>query len=133
LSQLGFVAEQRGSAEAARALHLDSHAAARKLGDPRALALALEGLAGAQTLAGHHEHAARLLGAATAARQSAGAQLPPEERADVDRVTARARAALGETRFAAALERGTKLDPGDPATLAVSPTPPTHAPPGSRA
>jgi predicted ATPase len=118
LAQLGFVAEQRGEAAAAGALHLDAFAIARKLGDPRALALALEGLAGAQALAGQHEHAAHLLGAATAARESAGAPLPPAERIDVDRITARLRTALGEADFAAAFRRGSELDPDDLAALA---------------
>ncbi|WP_460444151.1 ATP-binding protein, partial [Amycolatopsis cihanbeyliensis] len=65
LAELGFVAEQRGDAAGARARHLRGLALARRTRDPRALALAMEGLAGAQALAGHHEHAARLLGAAT--------------------------------------------------------------------
>ncbi|WP_344891241.1 BTAD domain-containing putative transcriptional regulator, partial [Nonomuraea antimicrobica] len=67
LAELGFVAELRGDAETALALHLEGLAAARDTSDPRALALALEGLAGARALAGHPARAARLLGAASAA------------------------------------------------------------------
>ncbi|NUW45220.1 AfsR/SARP family transcriptional regulator [Nonomuraea rhodomycinica] len=106
LAELGFVAELRGDAAAARELHLGALAMARHVGDPRAVALALEGLAGARALAGEHAQAARLLGKAAALRESAGAPLPPAERGDVDRVTASARAALGDTAFTAALALG---------------------------
>ncbi|WP_461012474.1 BTAD domain-containing putative transcriptional regulator, partial [Streptomyces capparidis] len=51
LCELGFVAERRGDAAAARALHLDGLAAARRTGDPRAVALAFEGLAAAHAAA----------------------------------------------------------------------------------
>ncbi|WP_049558770.1 BTAD domain-containing putative transcriptional regulator [Nonomuraea sp. SBT364] len=106
LAELGFVAELRGDEAAARALHLDGLAAARKSGDRRSVALALEGLAGVEALAGRPAEAARLLGEATALRESVGAPLPPAERGDVDRITAAARGALGEEGFAGAFERG---------------------------
>ncbi|WP_433247106.1 BTAD domain-containing putative transcriptional regulator [Streptosporangium sp. CA-135522] len=118
LAELGFVAEQRGDAVAARALHLDGFAAARDIGDPRAMALALEGLAGAQALAGRHRHAARLLGAAAAARQGAGAPLPPVERGDVDRIAAAARKALGGESFAAEFGFGGGLKPEEARSVA---------------
>lgn len=108
LAELGFVAELRGDAEAARALHRDGLAAARNTGDPRAVALALEGLAGAESLAGEHARAAGLLGAAHAAREGVGAPLPPGEGADVDRITARTRAALGSEAFTAEFNHGTQ-------------------------
>ncbi|NYI05521.1 AfsR/SARP family transcriptional regulator [Allostreptomyces psammosilenae] len=111
LAELGFLAELRGDAAAARALHLEGFAVARRLGDPRALALALEGLAGAEVAAGRHGGAAVLLGAATAARESVGAPLPAAERGDVDRIGAAARAALGEADFAGNLARGAELTP----------------------
>ncbi|MEV0144199.1 MULTISPECIES: BTAD domain-containing putative transcriptional regulator [unclassified Nonomuraea] len=107
LSELGFVAELRGDAAAAQELHLGALAAARHVGDPRATALALEGLAGSRALTEEHEEAARLLGKAAALRESAGAPLPPGERGDVDRITAAARAALGDDALATALSRGT--------------------------
>ncbi|MCE7000014.1 winged helix-turn-helix domain-containing protein [Saccharothrix sp. S26] len=106
LAELGFVAEQRG--DAARALELQSEALslARRVGDPRAIALALEGVAGARALAGDAATAARLLGAATAARASVGVPLPVGERADVDRIAAAARDALGDEPYAAAFAAG---------------------------
>jgi tetratricopeptide (TPR) repeat protein len=116
LAELGVVAELRCDPQAARALQLEAFAVARKLGDLRAVGLALEGLAGACALAGEHHHAALLLGAAAAARESAGAPLPAVERGDVDRVAAVARSALGEREFAAAYDRGRRLAPDDAVT-----------------
>jgi predicted ATPase/DNA-binding SARP family transcriptional activator len=106
LAELGFIAELRGDADAALAAHSDGLAAATATGDPRAVALAWEGLAGARALAGRHEHAARLLGAAAMARESAGARLPPAEQADVRRITAVVRRALGEPAFSAEVAAG---------------------------
>ncbi|MEU3609656.1 BTAD domain-containing putative transcriptional regulator [Streptomyces sp. NPDC035033] len=118
MAELGFVAEQRGDAATARARHLAGHAAAREAGDPRALALALEGLAGVAVLTGDHARAARLLGAAAAARASVGRPLPRSESGDVDRIGAAARAALGESRYRAEVTAGRALAPTDPALLA---------------
>ncbi|GAA2211260.1 BTAD domain-containing putative transcriptional regulator [Nonomuraea monospora] len=108
MAELGFAAEQRGDAEAALARHREGYAAARASGDPRAVALALEGLAGALSLCGGEwpVEAGRLLGAATALRRSVGAPLPPGERLDVERASGRLRAALGEERFERALTSG---------------------------
>ncbi|TWD79161.1 putative ATPase [Kribbella amoyensis] len=89
LAELGFVAELRGDPEIALARHRDSQAAAEKLGDPRAIALALEGQAGAHSSAGRLHQARRLLAEAAALRTSVGAPLPPAERGDLDRITAR--------------------------------------------
>ncbi|MFE3384980.1 BTAD domain-containing putative transcriptional regulator [Streptomyces anulatus] len=108
-AELGFIAELRGEAGRAAVHHLRGLDVARVLAEPRALALSLEGLAGASALAGRMPEAvcaARLLGAADAARRRAGAPLPPAERADVDRVTAAARAVLGAPAFTEAFDRG---------------------------
>jgi predicted ATPase/DNA-binding SARP family transcriptional activator len=51
LSELALIAEERGDQAAARSLHLDCLAAARRLGDPIAVAQALTGQARAQALA----------------------------------------------------------------------------------
>ncbi|QUX27393.1 winged helix-turn-helix domain-containing protein [Nocardiopsis akebiae] len=120
LAELGFSAELRGDAAEALRLHREGLAAARLSGDPRALALALEGVAAAHTLTGRHGEAAGLLGAAGALREGAGAPVPAGERGDVDRAAARARAALGEAEFARAFARGRTrpladlLDGGEP-------------------
>nr|WP_307826831.1 tetratricopeptide repeat protein [Streptomyces pactum] len=106
LAQLGYIAEQRGDAGTARKLHREGLDSARRTGDPRALALALEGLAGAEALAGAYTEAARLLGAAAAARDAVGAPLPPAERGDVDRAIGRIRAHLAPEAYARAFRRG---------------------------
>ncbi|MFI1017214.1 AfsR/SARP family transcriptional regulator [Streptomyces sp. NPDC020965] len=106
LAELGFVAELRGDAGAAAALHQEGLTAARTVRDPRAVALALEGLAGAAAIGGAPGEAARLLGAATAARESVGAPLPPGGRGDVDRITATVRRALGEEAYDSAFRTG---------------------------
>ncbi|WP_372350123.1 BTAD domain-containing putative transcriptional regulator [Streptomyces sp. KL116D] len=110
-AEFGFLAELRGDAEAARAHHLRGLDAARTLAEPRAFALTLEGLAGAESLAGEAGAAALLLGAADAARRSVGAPLPPAERGDVDRVVGRVSAVLGGEGFAAAFRVGAGLEP----------------------
>ncbi|MFF2641162.1 BTAD domain-containing putative transcriptional regulator [Streptomyces niveus] len=119
LAELGFVAELRGDADTARALHLEGFDTAYELGDPRAVALAVEGLAGAQAAAGRYGDSARLLGAAAAARASVGTPLPPAERRDVDRVTALAREALGAAGFEAEFGRGELLNMTEARSLAT--------------
>jgi len=52
-------------------------------------------------------HAARLLGTATAMRQSVDAPLPPAERGDVDRIAGALHDTRGDERFAAEFARGT--------------------------
>ena len=111
LAELGFVAEQRGDAAASLRLHLEGWAAARSTGDARALAFALEGLAGAHAADGRPVCAAVLLGAAHTARQSVGMPLPPAERGDVDRITAVVRASLDEEAYGAAHRRGAAMTP----------------------
>ncbi|MBB6171095.1 putative ATPase/DNA-binding SARP family transcriptional activator [Nocardiopsis mwathae] len=109
LAELGFIAEQKGDAERALELHVEGCGAALSTGDPRAIALALEGVAGARALTGHPRHAAELLGAAAAAREAIGAPLPSAERGDVDRISESVREELGEEAFAASVRRGTAL------------------------
>jgi predicted ATPase/DNA-binding SARP family transcriptional activator len=111
LSELGFIAEQRGEPAVARSWHIQGLVAAQKLGDPQAVAQALTGLAGAQALGGQPDRAARLLGAADAAWRPAGVSLPPSDSADVKRITAVARQALGEAVFAAEFHNGRRLRP----------------------
>ncbi|MFC9942442.1 hypothetical protein [Streptomyces pratensis] len=109
LAEPGFIAEQQGDTEAALDLHTEGLNAARSTGDPRAIALALEGLAGGWKLAGRPELAAGLLGTAARSRASVGAPLPPAERGDVSRITAAVRNAMGEAAFTAAYERDAEV------------------------
>jgi predicted ATPase/DNA-binding SARP family transcriptional activator len=86
LAELGFVAEERGDAVLARSLHERGLAAAREIGDPRAEALAHEGLAGVAALDGDRPKAWSHLTQAIRLRASAGAPLPRAERRDVERI-----------------------------------------------
>jgi hypothetical protein len=121
LSELGFIAEHRGDPAAARSWHMQSLTAAQALGDPQAVAQALTGLAGAHAIGGQPDRAARLLGAADATWQPPDASHPPgasaDVSADVARVTAVTRQALGEATFAAELERGRRLRPQQASSL----------------
>ncbi|MFD3743632.1 BTAD domain-containing putative transcriptional regulator [Nocardia sp. NPDC058633] len=110
-AELGFTAELAGDADEAEQRHLRGLDSALATGDPRAHALALEGLAGARSLAGHYAHAARLLGAADTLRRSTGAPLPEAERGDVDRIQARIVAALGADRLGSEVAAGRVTDP----------------------
>ncbi|MGW2160628.1 BTAD domain-containing putative transcriptional regulator [Nonomuraea sp. NPDC001699] len=108
MAEWGFVAEQRGDAGTALARHHEGYGDACATGDPRAVALALEGLAGALSIAGGErlEEAAGKLGRAAAIRRAVGAPLPAGERHDVDRITTRLRAALGEDHFTRSFTAG---------------------------
>jgi predicted ATPase/DNA-binding SARP family transcriptional activator len=123
LTELGFLAEQRGRAGEAARLHCRALEAARTLGQPRAVALALEGLAGAAGLSGDYALSARLLGASGSARHGASTPPAPSEQAEIDRITAAARAALGDAAFAAACQQGAAQTPED--ATASYPTRPT--------
>ncbi|MEU7858879.1 BTAD domain-containing putative transcriptional regulator [Nonomuraea sp. NPDC049141] len=137
MAELGFAAEQRGDAGTALARQRDGYEAAQTTGDPRAIALALEGLAGALSLMAEqgeqhgqakqgrqakqgeqakqgrqadqteqYREAAGLVGVAGALREAVGVPLPVPERADVDRISARLRGAMGEEAFDAARASG---------------------------
>jgi predicted ATPase/DNA-binding SARP family transcriptional activator len=111
LSELGFIAEQRGDPAVARSWHAQCLTAAQKLGDQQIVAQALTGLAGAQALDGQPGRAARLLGAADTAVRPAAAGSSHRDNADVTRITAMTRQALGEAAFAAEFRSGRRLRP----------------------
>jgi tetratricopeptide (TPR) repeat protein len=89
LTQLGFIADQRGDHSKAFDLQTEAHAAALSTGDERAIALALEGLAGASAAAGAVRRAVELLEEAAELRRRVGVPLPDGERADVERIRRR--------------------------------------------
>ncbi|WP_440071684.1 BTAD domain-containing putative transcriptional regulator [Streptosporangium sp. OZ121] len=128
VAELGFVAEQRGDAATALTLHLSALDLSARLGGAREMTVAVYGLAGALAVAGHHDRAARLLGAGTVARASNPVPPAPWEGGDVDRITSRIRDALGEERFAAEHERGTALTPDQIRSTAVIPDTAASAP-----
>ncbi|QSB05763.1 ATP-binding protein [Natronoglycomyces albus] len=89
LAELGFAAEQRGDAATAERLHTEGLTVARAAGDPRAIALAHEGLAGACSLAGQRDRARQHLEKAARLREELGLPLPEAERDDVVRIERR--------------------------------------------
>ncbi|HTF12425.1 MAG TPA: AfsR/SARP family transcriptional regulator, partial [Asanoa sp.] len=113
LTELGFLAEQRGQAAEAKRLHLMALRASRTFGGPRGIAMALEGLAGATGLTGDHETAARLLGAAASARRAASAPAAPSEQAEIDRIATNIREVVGVAAFDAAYQDGAARAPDD--------------------
>ena len=111
LVELGYaVAAQTGDPTAGLALHLEAFRAAEAMESPRDAINALEGMAAA---VGSPDVAARLLGAAAAARVVAQAPAAPAERDEAGRVTARLVAALGRARFDALVAEGMDLGPGE--------------------
>jgi tetratricopeptide (TPR) repeat protein len=132
LHELGYVAEQRGDPDTARARHLEAGG-----DDDLAIAATLEGLAGvamasapasvpasvrasaggAPTGAGL---AATLLGAADAARERHSARLVGGARSDVDRIEDAARRALGDDAYDRAVAAGRALSAGDGLALALA-------------
>jgi predicted ATPase/DNA-binding SARP family transcriptional activator len=117
LSELGFIAGERGNPTAARSYHLRSLTSATRLGDPEAVAHALTGLASARALGGQPRRAARLLGAADAAWPAAAVSQAPDDSPDVEQITATIRSALGEAAFAAEFQDGRRVRPDEAATL----------------
>jgi hypothetical protein len=109
-----------GDPAAAESVHREGLDHAEWTSDPRAVALALEGLAGVACASGDAERAALLLGAAGEMRESAGGPLPPAERVDVDRTEAAARRVLGEARLGECMERGATLSAEQAVALARS-------------
>ncbi|MFE7549897.1 BTAD domain-containing putative transcriptional regulator [Streptomyces gardneri] len=123
--ELGFVAALRGQVTEAAAYQSRGLEFAERLGDPRALALSLEGVAGVAAATGGSPQltrAALLLGAADAARRSVGAPLPEAERTDVRRVAAEAVRVLGEYAYATAFHEGAAMPLAEAVRTAASGT-----------
>jgi predicted ATPase len=117
-SSLGFLAAQMGNWTGAAAHHAEALRAAARADDPGSLALCLEGVA-AGFGDGQAEWAATLLGAAD--RWWTEPQTERSHRDDVAVTTARVRLRLGNTRFAAAHDRGRGLDRVAAVNLARTP------------
>lgn len=118
LIELGFIRATRGDPQGARELHLEAYAASRKIGDPRSIVRAVEGLAAALAATGRHDGAARLLGLAAEARRANQTPAGPPDHTEIDQATALAREALGERAFAEAYEQGGRLKLDDAEDLA---------------
>jgi hypothetical protein len=106
LTTLGHIALGRGDQAHAVALHRQSLTIYRDTGVPIGSMAGLEGMALALGAQGQMAQAARLLGAAGAARERFSMPLPPPDRAVYDQSLAAIRGALGEEAWAAAWEAG---------------------------
>lgn len=106
LNQLGVVARRQGRLE--RSIHLldESLAEHQELGDKWRAASVLEALAAVAQQYDNSGHAAFLLGAASAVRDTIGAPVPECERPDTELTTATVRDKLGERAFAHAWGAG---------------------------
>jgi predicted ATPase len=109
LSGLGHVACRQGDWAAARSLLAEGLALRRALGDREGSVTCLEGLAVVAGAKSQTERAGRLFGAAATLREARSAPLPPPDRTYYERHVTAARAALGETAFAAAWNTGRAL------------------------
>jgi predicted ATPase/DNA-binding SARP family transcriptional activator len=110
LSELGYAAQQRGDTAAAVALHTEAFEAAEGMGAPRDAIGAVEGVASAYP---DPVVAARLLGAADAARAAGDVADAPAERDERERLTARLVDALGEYAFQDAYRAGGAQTPAE--------------------
>jgi predicted ATPase/class 3 adenylate cyclase len=118
LCDLGFV-ELRLRPERARAALTESLRLSMKVGWKEAAANCLVGMAGAAR--GDPELRTRLLGAASAASESAGIAIEPYGLAVQERAMAEARADLGEEAFAKAWEQGAQMELDEAVSLALAP------------
>ncbi len=109
LNNLGVLARRRGDLSQSEAYLRQALVGVWKLGDPHGSATVLESLAETAVAAGRPERAARLLGAATAVRETVGAPLTAYYQAKEEEEMAPARAALGEEQWAAAFASGRAL------------------------
>ena len=109
LSNLGHVAADQQDHPRAVALYRESLALQAEVGDPRGITWSLERMAAEPVTWQWPEQAARLFGAADAARDTARLPLPPAGRDWYDHAVAEVRDRLGEPAFRAAWDAGRAL------------------------
>jgi tetratricopeptide (TPR) repeat protein len=110
---LGFVAQHHGDGAEADRLHREGLDQARLTRNPRAIAVAIEGLAGAAALLGDGRRAAQLLGHAAQTRSEANTLTGDFEQQDVERVQNLAMALLDHDAYLAAFEQGHRVGLSD--------------------
>ena len=120
LYQLGLLALAEGEPEHAASSLREALIHQQKRGDAQGIAGSLEGLAGAMLARGMSEHAVRLFGAAEALREAIGAPQWPVDRLIYEPEVGKARAALGDDAFAAALSVGRAMSVDDAVKFALS-------------
>jgi predicted ATPase len=109
LINLGWVHHWLGDVEAARARLREAVKHAAVPDNRESLGRALEAMAAVSFTAGDPELAATLFGAADGVRRSIGAGVWMTDRASHDQTAAELQAKLGETAYAAAMDRGRSL------------------------
>jgi predicted ATPase/DNA-binding XRE family transcriptional regulator len=97
---LGHIARQQRDFPRAKARYREALTLYRAFASPTYIAACLDGCAATACAEGCYEQATRLCAAAMALREQAQAALLPAERETFERVSATARAALGESTFA---------------------------------
>jgi predicted ATPase/DNA-binding SARP family transcriptional activator len=112
LASLGFVATARGDHRSAIDFHLRSLRDAARGKDRRAIALALEGLAGGHAGAGDGRRAAVLLGAAAEVRRMGGGPLPTAQEPTAERTAELIGRLLDPAEIAAAEREGAEACDG---------------------
>lgn len=110
LSNLGHVAHSQGDEPSALACFEEGLALRRELGDRQGVAECTAGLAAVAAGLGDCARAARLCGAVHALLAAVDGSLESLERATYEETIAIARAALGESSFAAEWEAGRNLE-----------------------
>lgn len=109
LNNLGNVARAQGDYAAARALYRESALISHELADKWALAYVLEDIGAMTALQGQIDRALRLVGAASALRETIGAPLSAVERDKLEHLLATARREMSDTAQASAQAEGRQL------------------------
>ena len=121
LIELGLLAVDRGDPAGALARLREGFDVAREAGSAPEMAWALTGMAAALVRDGRPRLAAMLLGAADAARRTAGQRLTAPDRDELERITAMVRAAVPD--FADLFDRGGGLTLDEARALLDGPEP----------
>jgi tetratricopeptide (TPR) repeat protein len=116
LNTLGSTLFHLGDPGRARTLHRESLARFQQTENAEGIAWSLERLAVVEAMAGDPQRAARLLGAASRAREPIGRPMDPWDQADWDRAVSAVQAALGSDAFAELWFEGRASGPGDSLT-----------------
>jgi predicted ATPase/DNA-binding SARP family transcriptional activator len=119
LRNLGHAASFRGEYPKAAALFREGLQILQETGQKNEIPGCIAGIAGVRAALGQPERGARLLGAAQALIEGAGAAWAPEEQAECDRYLAAARRQLPERAFAAAWAGGRTMSLDDAVAFAL--------------
>jgi class 3 adenylate cyclase/tetratricopeptide (TPR) repeat protein len=120
LEALGKVSSKQGALQDARQQFRDSLLIFRDLGDVRWMAVVFDDLGRLATQNGEAERALRLVGAAAAMRESAGAALSPDESSDLETALTPARTVLSEEAQQQAVAAGRALSLEEALAYALS-------------